>query len=210
MTTNYQVAAPDLGLGSLLSRSWRTFKERFGLCLGAIAVYLLIQLLMSIGPKDSWIDSTLRILSFFISGPLSAGLYMFYLRVVRGEQADVTMIFEGFGIFRKAFCVSFLMILLISIGTALLVIPGIILYVGLFPGMYLILDADYSITDTLRKAWDMTRGSRWQIFFVCLFLVFVNLIGLAALGVGVVFTGAYSMLVSAYMYEELFRNGGTI
>lgn len=202
----YQVGvAPDLGLGSLLSRSWRIFKARFGLCLGGMAVYLLIQLLLSIGPKDSWIDYSLRIISFVISGPLSAGLYIFYLRIVRGEEANVTMLFEGFSIFKKAFCVSVLLFLLILVGTFLLIIPGIIAYVGLFPAIFLILDADYSITDTLRKAWEMTRGFRCQIFTVCLFLVFLNLIGLAALAVGLVFTGTFSMLVSAAIYQELFQ-----
>ncbi len=206
MMTIYQVGiVPDLGLGSLLARSWRIFKAKFGLCLGGMGVYLLIQLLLSIGPKDSWIDSTLRIVSFVVSGPLSAGLYIFYLRIVRGEEANVTMLFEGFSEFRKAFCVSFLMFLFILIGMFLLVIPGIILSVGLFPAIFLILDADYSIKGTLRKAWDMTRGFRWPIFVACLFLIFLNLIGLAALGVGVVFTGAYSMLVSALIYQELFQ-----
>lgn len=175
-----------------------------------MAVYLLIQLLLSIGPEDSWIDVTLRVVSFIVSGPLSAGLYVFYLRITRGEEANVTMIFEGFSEFRKAFLVSLLLFLAISIGMILLVIPGIILSVGLFPAMFLILDADHTIMGTLRKAWDMTHGARWQIFIICLVLIVVNLIGLAALGIGVIVTGAFSMVVSSLIYEELLSNDRAI
>lgn len=183
------------------------YKARFGLCLGGMAVYFLIQTLLSIGPKDSWIDASLRVISFVISGPLSAGLYIFYVRIVRGEDANVSMLFEGFSSFSKAFLVSLIMFVLILVGMFLLVIPGIILCVGLFPAIFLILDADYSVTDTLRAAWDMTRGYRWQIFFACLLLIAINLVGLAALGIGLVFSAAYSMVFTANIYEELLRAG---
>jgi len=50
------------------------------------------------------------------------------------------------------------------VGMVFFIVPGIILACGLFPAIFLVLDADYSIMDTLHKSWEMTKGKKLDIF----------------------------------------------
>jgi uncharacterized membrane protein len=78
------------------------------------------------------------------------------------------------------------------------------------PAVFLVLDGDAGVFDTLGRAWAMTTGYRIKIFLVFLAVLGLNLLGVLALVIGVFVTGAFSMLLIAAVYEELNRaNAGT-
>lgn len=191
---------PDLSLGHLFSRSWGPFKEHLGLLVGAFTVYALIAGGLGALSSDS---SLLNLVSFVISGPLSAGLYWLMLEIHRDEQAEFADLFAGFREFGRAFGVYALSLIAMMVGLLLLIVPGIIIAIGLWPALFLVMDDSLGVMDTLRRAWDMTRGYRWQLFVLGLVLTFVALAGLLAFGVGILFTGAFAMFVGAAAYEEL-------
>lgn len=192
--------APNLSIGYLFSRSWPRFKENAALLIGAFAVYALI---VGIGTGGQEGQGLLEVVAFVITGPMLAGLYWMMLEVQRDEPAEFTDLFAGFSEFGRALGVYFLYSIAVVIGLVLLVVPGVVLAVGLWPALYLILDDDLGVTDTLSKAWDMTRGHRWRLFALGVALSFFVLLGLLALIVGVFVTGALAALVSAAAYEEL-------
>lgn len=191
---------PNLNIGYLFSRSWPRFKENAALLIGAFAVYAVI---VGIGTGGQEGRGLLEILAFIITGPLLAGLYWMMLKVQRDEPAEFTDLFAGFSEFGRALGVYVLYSIAVVIGLILLVVPGIVLAVGLWPALYLILDDDLGVTDTLSKAWDMTKGQRWRLFALGVVLFFFTLLGLIALIVGVVVTGALAAFVSAAAYDEL-------
>jgi uncharacterized membrane protein len=195
--------SPNLNIGHLFSRSWPLFKENLGLIVGAYIVFLLLTGFLSDPDFDGDRSSLLSIIGFVIAGPLTAGLYGIMLRVQRHEPAVFPDLFEGFREFGRAFGVYAISAFAIGIGLVLLVVPGIILAVGLWPGLYLVMDTDLGVMDTLREAWEMTKGYRLQLFGVGVVLFFFTLAGLIALGIGVFFTGAMATLVAAAVYEEL-------
>lgn len=191
---------PDLSIGHLFSRSWPLFKENMGVVVGAFAVYALI---VGVG-SELWEDALLLDLAvFLITGPLAAGLYWLMLKVQRGEPAAFADLFAGFNEFGRALGVYVLYTIGVVLGLILLIVPGLILAVGLWPAIYLVMDRDLDVMDTLREAWDMTKGYRLQLFGIGIVLALFTLVGLIALGIGVFFTGAMAALVSAAVYEEL-------
>lgn len=78
-------------VGESVSRGWAILKENFGLLLGGTVLVYLAMLAINIIPYLS------LILSLVFSGPLMGGLWVFYIRKVRGEELTVGEAFAGFG-----------------------------------------------------------------------------------------------------------------
>ncbi|MDX1530465.1 MAG: hypothetical protein R3362_02970 [Rhodothermales bacterium] len=197
---------PDLSIGHLFSRSWPVFKAHLGLVVG---VFLVVTLLTNLGNNDgpatgeSMGDNVLSLISFVIAGPLLAGGYAILLRLHRGEPTSFSELFDGFQEFGRAFGVYALYVIAVFVGLLLLVVPGIVLAVGLWPAFFLVMEDDLGVVDTLREAWELTRGYRGQLFLLGVVLFLFVLLGLLALIIGIVFTGAFAMLVTAAAYDEL-------
>lgn len=194
--------APDLSVNSLFSRAWAIFREHLGFVLAVFLIYALLT-----GGVNYFSDDLLgglgSLIGIIIAGPVTAGAYAVALGLVRGEQPEIGEVFAGFREFGRALGVYILQSLAIVVGMILLIIPGIYIAVALAPAMYLVLNDSLGVTDTLRKAYAMTEGYRWQIFIVGLALILVNILGLIALIVGIIFTGAFSLLVGAVLFDEL-------
>ena len=63
---------------------------------------------------------------FVIGPPLVVGVFFLYLKAVRDEKPNFSVVFAGFSNFGKAWLTVFLYYLIVIGGTFLLVIPGII------------------------------------------------------------------------------------
>jgi GYF domain 2/Membrane domain of glycerophosphoryl diester phosphodiesterase len=78
-------------LGGYFSRGWETFKNSAGIMIGATILVYLVLLAINLVP---YLNS---ILSIVLTGPLLGGLWLFYLKKVRGEDAGIGDAFSGFG-----------------------------------------------------------------------------------------------------------------
>jgi DNA-directed RNA polymerase subunit RPC12/RpoP len=77
-------------LGGYLSQGWETFKNSPGIIIGASVLVYGCLLAINLVPYLS------SILSIVLTGPLMGGLWLFYLKKVRGEEAGINDAFEGF------------------------------------------------------------------------------------------------------------------
>lgn len=191
---------PDLEIGPLFSRAWEIFKEHLWI---TVAVFVIYSLLTSAGQLFGEDVGLGELIIFVISGPITAGTYMYALRLVRGGEADIGEMLRGFQVFGKAFGVFALYAIIVVVGMIFLIVPGIYMAIALMPSMFLVLDDDLSVTETLQKAWAMTQGYRGRIFIVGLAVLGLNLLGIVAFLIGVIFTGALSLIIGALLYEEL-------
>ncbi len=79
-----------ISVGSVLSRAWATVTGNFWPCLG---VTLLVYVVMGVSQQIP----CLGILSpFLLTGPLMGGLYLYFLKQLRGQPAVVGDAFSGF------------------------------------------------------------------------------------------------------------------
>lgn len=196
---------PDLRIGHLFGRSWPVFKENLLLMVGAFAIYALVTSLGST-TDVSGVRSPglLGLISLILAGPLTVGLYVIALRLLRGEPTELGDLLAGFQDFGRAVGVYLLYGLFVFVGLLLLVVPGFIAAVSLWPALFLVADdAEGGIMDQLRRAWEMTGGHRMRLFGLMLVLALLVFTGLLVLFVGVLFAGAFATLVVASAYEEL-------
>jgi hypothetical protein len=113
--------------GSCVSRGWSCYRANFGPMLGTTVLIGLVLLVANGIPYLSYI------LGLVFNGPLIGGLWLYFVRKNRQEEALLSHAFSGFG---PMFGQSLLGYLVPTILSSLPLIPGIaFLIVGLFAGM---------------------------------------------------------------------------
>ena len=118
---------PQLRIGHCLQRSWKLVTENFGLLFGATFVVWLIATICAFVPFGfGWL------LYYVLQGVLYGGLYLVFLKRLRGQPATFADAFSGFNIaFGQLVLVGLVTGLLTGIGlVCCLVIPGIYLFVA--------------------------------------------------------------------------------
>jgi GYF domain 2 len=84
----------DISIGDCVSRSWEAVKPNLWLCVGAVAIVLvasgvgggILRMFPYIG----------QLLSAVLSGILTAGLWFFFLKLIRNQNPTIEDTFEGF------------------------------------------------------------------------------------------------------------------
>jgi uncharacterized membrane protein len=82
----------DADIGGCLNSSWDQYKNNFGITLGATALVMGVLIACSMLPFGIG-----AIAQIILQGPLMGGLYVFYLRLSRGQAAGINDAFSGFG-----------------------------------------------------------------------------------------------------------------
>jgi uncharacterized membrane protein len=95
----------ELDIVACLTTAWRLFQQQFSTLFGPTMMYLLICFGLGIFGALPYIGPLFSLCSMVIGGPLMAGLYVVYLRVIRGETPPLGSVFDGF---RKMFGLLFL------------------------------------------------------------------------------------------------------
>jgi hypothetical protein len=90
----------DLDIVACLTTAWRLFQQQFSTLFGPTMMYVLISLSLTFLGTLPYIGILFSLCSMVIGGPLMAGLYLVYLRVIRGETPPLGSVFDGF---RKMF-----------------------------------------------------------------------------------------------------------
>lgn len=81
----------EIQIGSCLSRSGQLISANFGLLVMATALVWLLSVVSQLTPFIG------GILYLLIEGVLYGGLYLVYLKVIRGQTTSVSEVFSGFG-----------------------------------------------------------------------------------------------------------------
>jgi len=118
-----------------LALSWRLLTANLGLLFGATFLVWLIGTVCCFLPFGAWVYWTLR-------GVLYGGLYLIFLKRIRGETTAVSEVFSGFNIsFAQLVLAGMITSLISMIGLACcLVIPGLYLFVSWTFGVPLVAD----------------------------------------------------------------------
>ena len=86
----------DLDVVACLTSAWSLFQRQFSTLFGPTMMYVLIFFGLTIFGALPYIGVLFSLCSFVIGAPLLAGLYVVYLRVIRGETPPLGSLFDGF------------------------------------------------------------------------------------------------------------------
>jgi len=186
----------------LFPQAWETFKRRPWLVMGMSLIYGISRNLMPSGPALAF-----GLLLLLLAGPIRGGYDMAMLRLVRGDDSvSFDDLFAGFLKFRRLFLTWCLYALAVVGGTILLIVPGIIFGVALWPAFLLVMEEDeLSPVEAIEGAWALTLGHKMELFILSL-ATFVGLIaGLLTFGIGLLFTFPITQLAWVRAYHEMRR-----
>ena len=176
--------------GHCFSRSWDLFTRHFWLLVGASFVI-------------AWITKAIPL----FSGVLSGGLFLLFLKLIRGENAEFGDAFSGFGNFLELFLVGLVVNLLTAVGFALLIVPGIFLAVAWLFAVPLVADRKLDFWTAMEVS-RLVICAHWLDFFLLALLsLLVCLVGVIVFCLGFYIALPIAIGAIAYAYEDVFATG---
>ena len=242
----------ELDLGGCIARGWALVKDNLGLLFVGALLYMLIQGAVGGLGNIPVIGPLFSIANFICSGPLMGGVFYLFIRVNRGEPAEVGDIFSGF---RRAFGQLFLGVLVPGLLAGLCMIPFIVMFIikliplfgqlqHLHPGapldpatidalksvlfttlpvalvcaipatylavcwkftLPLIVDKQMDFGAAMKASWKMVNKHWWQVFGLVILISLLNVAGLCACCVGVLFSIPVGFAALMIAYETIFH-----
>ena len=190
--------------------AWPQYKKYFlYLFLIAIVVGLANSptLVIQVGPRGV-VDPAWQLLAvafgLLIRPVLDYGAALLNLKYMRDEPAEIPEMFEGFkSNYLNIVLANLLVVAIVGIGIVLLIVPGIIFACRLSFVSYLVMDKGLEPIAAVEKSWEMTRGHALSVFGVFLVAIPLCLVGLLAVGVGLVFAAMLASAALASLYHAV-------
>jgi uncharacterized membrane protein len=185
----------------IMTNARAALSGRWGDAIAACIVFGAILLILSIVPILG------SIASMIIAGPMTLGLYLFFMPFMKGETPRIAIIFDGFKSFLDAFIAYLLASIFILLWTLLLIVPGII--AALSYTMIFIIMAENPGTDgmaAIRKSKEMMDGYKWK--YACLMGRFIGwfLLCIITCGIAAIWVGPYWVASKVLFYEEIKKD----
>jgi hypothetical protein len=181
-------------------RSWDLLKANFwsfvGVTLIMAAIYGALTFLQMRG---------IIYPNLIVNAPLSGGLGYFFVRKIRGQPAGFGDVFAGF---KRPFVTLLVMgivtMILVGAGMLLLILPGVYLAVAWsFAPLYAV-DKGGGFWNAMESCRRGVAGNWWRLFGLMLLGIPFLILGIAALGVGVLVALPLVWGAGFYAYEDLF------
>ena len=188
----------------IMKEAQESLKGKWGIsiaaCLIAGAIAIMITILGGYLINEDWGGN---ILSLFITPPIGVGLALFFLNVHDGNKLEINTIFNPFKeVWINSVLAYFMMVVIISIGFILLVIPGIIATLMFSQVLYIIAeDNKIDPYNALVKSKKMMEGNKWKLFKILLRILLLAIVCILTLGIGFIWLAPYQNAVYAKFYK---------
>jgi len=219
----------ELDIGSCISRSWALVKNNFGPVVGITTLVMLIisgiNQLFGLFTRSVMTDLIVQhkisaggifliFLTIMVSGPIytifMAGLFRYYLKLIRGDSAGIGDAFSGFGAsIGQLVLLSLVLNILTLIGYVLCLVPGIYMAVAWFFSIPLVIDRQMSFWAAMESSRKMVNKHWFLVFAFLLVYGLVSMAGLIACCIGVFVSLPIGLGALMYAYETIFSAGGT-
>ncbi|HUE73044.1 MAG TPA: hypothetical protein VMP01_19320 [Pirellulaceae bacterium] len=209
----------------ILGHAWRVWQENLGLLVGVTLVIVGISWAIGIplgfmqaaleanGEKEmaAIVGGVGNIIAQVVQIFLGIGQSQIALKLARGQPAEFGDLFHGGSRFWPVLGVSILLGLAVFAGMLACIVPGIILALMLWPTYYLVVENRSKVFDSFSLAYQITEGNKGTTFVLALIGMGINLLGVLALCIGLLFSAPLVVMifVTAYlmMSGQLFPGG---
>jgi predicted Ser/Thr protein kinase len=200
----------ELNIGSCLSRGWALVRGDFWPIVGITALIVVLSFIahssgavFSSGNGKTTAEGS--VLGILVGGPLAGGLYMFFLKRIRGQATTVDTAFCGFSNrFLHLFLGSFVSLALIVLGFICCILPGIYLGVAWTFTLPLIIDKGLDFWSAMELSRKTVTRHWWKFFGFVILLLLLRLAGLLVFLIGFFIAVPIFKASLMYAYEDLF------
>jgi phage FluMu protein Com/uncharacterized membrane protein len=183
-------------VGGVFSRTWTIFKRDWTVCLVAFLVLAAIHGVIGyatshlLGIVDRGADNALsastgktlvEFASSLVSTWIGIGQTIFLLNLARGRQVDFADIFRGGPYLVRGYLAGLLVMVIVIAGLFLCIIPGIIFALMLSQALFLIVDRDAGVFDSLSMSRELTSGNKATLLAIVLLAALFGVLLLVAI-----------------------------
>ena len=188
----------SLPLGDYFKTGWELFKQYPGGFIGFFLVNAAIGLILCAIPLLGWL------LYFAVSPALIMGNFIVSAKLLQRQTPGFRDFFAGFHFFLPLLLLSLVTSILIAIGLALLIIPGIYLAVAYLFTSCLVIDRRLDFWPAMELSRRTVNPLWFAIFTFIVLLVVLNLLGGLLLGLGLLVTVPLSYCILTVAYADIF------
>ena len=206
----------DFSIDEALGFGWRTMTANFlpliGFGLLAVAIvmvptYALKALFEIMGQDNIFVVMALSTPVHLVFNTIATmGLIKITLDYCDGKSPEVKDFFSCAGLFLNFLAGITLYFLIMLVGFALFVVPGIIWAIQFQFFRYCIVDRKMGPLEALKMSSDMTRGVKWKLLGFWFLIMLINLAGLLLLVVGIIPAAMVTVLATTFIYRRLIES----
>jgi hypothetical protein len=209
------ITPTTLDLGDIFSRTWNIFKEQWGMCIVALLVVLVISFAVNfiVGCGFGIVGHAAKsqALQFFLSliahvattlfGVwLGIGQAKYFLKVARGQTAEIGDLFSGGPLFVNVLLGSLLVGVIVLVGLLACVVPGVVLSLMFSQFYYLILDRNVPVLESLSQSRELTNGNKMTLFLIWLVATGLTVLACIPCFLGLIVVVPYLTLMVPVIY----------
>lgn len=188
---------------------WNRAKKRLGyfalMFVGAIIISELPSIIASGMPDDSIVAMLLSLVGVVISIAISRGILKISVEEARDQDSSWRSLLCDWRELGKYFLASIVYGLIVLAGFLLLIIPGIYWSLKYQYMLFLVVDKNMGIRESMSMSAKMTDGVKWDLIGFSVVTSIVNLLGFLALLVGLFITIPATAVARAKVYDQLLK-----
>jgi uncharacterized membrane protein len=138
-----------------------------------------------------------------LGGPLTASYFHMAHLASRGHRIDMSDFFKGFEKFAQLFKLNLLIFAVVILGFVMLIVPGIYFAVSYVFAHFYVWFFDMDPTEAIKLSRKTVSGNFGQILLLFLVMAGINVLGVLALGVGVLVTMPFSFCVAYAAFDDI-------
>jgi hypothetical protein len=213
----------NLDIGRCFDRGWALIQAHFWPLVGMSALFIILfsavdsafNRVVTVGGGGSGgtgVSEGGSILSMIFTGPLCGGLYLYFLKKIRGQPATVETAFAGFSqrflhLFLANFIATFIIGTVFIFGLLFCLLPCLL---AIYPAviwsfsLVLIIDKGLDFWAAMELSRKMVNKHWFEVFIFLFLMSLLFLAGFLACCVGVFFTLPIAIAAFLYAYEDIF------
>lgn len=190
----------QLRIGHCIGCGWNLVMSHFGLTAGA--TFLIFLLTSAIAP--------IPFATLLLKSVMAGGLQWMFLKLVRGQRAELGDAFAGFTLaFVPLMLLSLVSQLLGTLGLLFCILPGVYLLVAWVFAALLVLDKNLDFWPAMELSRKVVTHHWWQVFGLCLLNLLLLCAGSLVLCVGFFIALPVVAAATVYAYNDIFGSGAT-
>jgi uncharacterized membrane protein len=208
----------DFSTGAALRFGWEAFKRRPWFFVGSTLLILVASGLVDAFTSgiDAAITGSVKepsapgtLINLALGTLINMGATAFYLAAsANPDTVDLSALWHPRP-FWKFIGASILLVLAVAVGLILLIVPGVIFMLMFMFTTFIVIERELGPVEAMKESKRITTGHKWQLLGFTLMLVLINLLGLAALIVGLFVSIPVSSIAFAHAYRMLSGKAGT-
>lgn len=175
-------------------QSGRWISEGWALVKADMGTYVLLAIVFAL------LSSAVPVI---LQGPLIAGMHIFTMKKLLGRRAEFADLFLGFNYFVPTLVASLVIMLFVSIGTLLCIIPGLVV-AAMFKFTYLfIVDKRMDFWPAMQASHAVVKHDYVGFTLFLLLMVLVDLLGVLCCVVGIFVAVPVTFAAITVAYKEI-------